>query len=191
MEIESPDDCYVLHITDQKIVKKGEVILKLYSHELAKAMSRVAAFSTSISISSRKFDDGRRDEIKAMLSECVRQLEQQLDCLKTIVAQHQAAVSIGLPRTIELNDAIFRVSSTTVMLEKQRLVLSQFDKETQDLRDNITNIKLHVDEELVRLRDLDAKMTIAAPFNADFVPNCIAGLFFKKGKVLGLLTPKE
>jgi len=185
MDIESPDDCYVNKLTELQVVKKGDLLAELYCPELSKSLDRMDAFSVSISISSRKIEDGRGREVRTMLESVLNHVEDQLKGLREIHQRNLDLFNMGKIEYTVVDQSLVRVSATEIMREKQRLILQQFDRETQDLVDNNANLKSHVEVEIQRAKDLESRLSVKAPFDGKFKPSCDVGVFLKKGRTIG------
>ena len=191
VEIRSPDDCFITRLSVTfGSVKAGESLVTFYSPELERLRERLETFSESMAIQRRKFEDGRREELKKLQTEAVTKLVEGAELAERDyrIAKALFDAGVGLNPGVELGNAHLRLSGAQLDLSKQQLKLRQFDRDTSDLIDRLNMIQRHLGNERQRLKDVSDRLTVQAPYDGTFTAHCAVGLFLKKGQRAGSLV---
>src|ERR1035437_9805317 len=165
MDVYAPEDSFVVKVSGPARVKAGDIIAELDSPDLEKQLDRVQMFLDGVTISARRYSDGRQEEQRKLVTDLLTQLQTQTQAVNGILANAQSNLEIGKGSDLDVYNAQLRASGALITSSKQAMAASQFDRETRDSTDRCASLQKHGQAEIARLKDLQKRLTILAPFS--------------------------
>lgn len=187
MEICSPDDCFVSALQPDGRVKKGDLLLSLYSPRLAQLLNRIDGFLSLLAINKRKFADGRVADFRQLQLDTHQDVKEQQKHTDALVEMTDKTHHIGGASPFEVQEAHLRTAAQRVVTRKHECLIKHVDKEIADRRDLLASMEQHLSAERQILLDWHQRLAFRAPFDGQFGAKCAMGLFYKKGQALGTL----